>query len=280
MPPSRIAAVVLIIAASGVAASPLHDAVVNNNASEVKQLLSAGLLRFRVEPDGEEQTTQNGVRVDEADDDGFTPLLVAAMLGHHEPLKLLAASGANLDARSNEGGMAPLHWVASRGHAEAAAALLEAGAGLDARDDGQRTPLHYAALRGHADVLQLFVDSSGADLEAQSERGTTPLQMAAERGELAACAALLAAGAKVEAAGDELQLRPLHAAAAMGHADVVEALLAVGADPDAKDARGRTPLALARAMKQRGAAKALRAVQPGWRANVGAWWARKRGRRS
>ena len=56
-------------------------------------------------------------------------------------------AGADTDVRNDDGGT-PLHMAALGGSAEAVMTLLEAGADVEARNDNDWTPLHYAARWG------------------------------------------------------------------------------------------------------------------------------------
>ena len=55
----------------------------------------------------------SGTNVNAKDEDGVTPLLLAAMLGHKEIAKLLIAKGAHLNAKDDVGklGRTPLDWT-------------------------------------------------------------------------------------------------------------------------------------------------------------------------
>jgi len=58
-----------------------------------------------------------GANKDAADDDGATPMFMAAENGHAQVLKMLLAAGANKDAASNAGAT-PVYMAAQNGHAE------------------------------------------------------------------------------------------------------------------------------------------------------------------
>jgi len=145
--------------------------------------------------------------------------------------------GLGVEVR-DEDGNTPLHVAASRGHLHVAKLLVESGADANARDRESRAPLHLAALYGHAEVAGLLI-GSGADVNAKDARGETPLHLAASHVDVARL--LVERGAEVNAV-DENGYTPLHAAAASDNVDVASLLLERGADVNAKDKRGATPL--------------------------------------
>lgn len=58
---------------------------------------------------------QNGVSVDVADNNGFTPLMVASQYGHAMLVAYLIGRGANVSVADKEGDTA-LHWAAYKGN--------------------------------------------------------------------------------------------------------------------------------------------------------------------
>ena len=96
---------------------------------------SVGLLTFSC-------TKVGKGAVDTADDDGWTPLIIAASAGHNQLVEMLLANGANVNATTSQvgkrqgatsdtavlcQGRSALLYCASKGRDELAARLIDAG---------------------------------------------------------------------------------------------------------------------------------------------------------
>ena len=84
--------------------------------------------------------------------------------------------GARVDA-TNEEGNTPLMIAAAYGYPELARTLIENGADVNARSRIGNTALIYATQEGQTDVVQLLVDYD-ADLQARNHYGSTPQKLA------------------------------------------------------------------------------------------------------
>jgi len=155
-----------------------------------------------------------GVKPDERDQLGATPLIKAAMLNRKPVVTMLLDAGADASG-TNAQGLTPLHWAAFKGFADIAELLLAKGANPNAKGGPGVTPLMQAAMNGHAKVCSLLV-AKGANVNEPDHEGMTAL----------------------------------HKAATDGHAEVVKILVAGGGDKAAKSAAGATPLALAEKRKR------------------------------
>ena len=93
--------------------------------------------------------------------DGPTALMIAAICGHLDCVRLLLGAGANKDMKDDEGWTA-LMLATDEGHADCAQALLDAGADTDKTNNNGWTALMLAAREGHADCAQALLDA-GAD---------------------------------------------------------------------------------------------------------------------
>ncbi|KAH0551120.1 hypothetical protein GP486_007536 [Trichoglossum hirsutum] len=157
------------------------------------------------------------------DDNGQTPLHVAAGKGKSAVVKILLRGGAEKEVRDNRKQI-PLHLAASSGNFDTALRLL--GSGLNAEDKNGQTPLHVAARDGNHQIVQLLVDE-GADMDVQAVNLQTPLHMAASNGKSEVVRVLVREGANT-AMKDNNDRTPLHLASKNGDSDTVRELVARG----------------------------------------------------
>ncbi|CAM9701848.1 unnamed protein product, partial [Phaeothamnion confervicola] len=148
-----------------------------------------------------------GCRIDCADSDGCTPLMLAARRGHADVIRFLLTP-----QRSGGGGADPmpvdraqstaLHWACKRGHTDAVVALLAGGASPDpAVDKWGWRPLHWSSEGGHDAIVSALL-RAGARPDRRTKTNRTALHLAALFGHAAAVAALLRRGADAAAADD------------------------------------------------------------------------------
>lgn len=177
-----------------------------------------------------------------ADEDGYS-ILHMATIWNHEPLaRATVLAKADVNAKDNEGGTPLLH-AAHHGRTELVKLLLSAKANPDIATKEGYTPLRAAAHQGYLHIVKMLVER-GAKLELADTYKHTPLEVASFRRHGDIVQYLLARGAKPRFA--------LHAVPGLylsdgnfgstAHSKVVQLLLERGADPNAKDAKGLTPL--------------------------------------
>ena len=202
------------------------------NIEEVKALLAAdpGLAHVR--------------RLGEGNEEGQTPLCVAATAGHLDIVKLLVDAGARVYELGpwyppvEQALWAKQQHVVDYFLGEAAErADGTAGLGID---------INLAARNGWADYVRKHVDKDPLAVYARGVIGDTPLHWPAHNGHEEIVALLLDAGAPIEGDAGLYGGKPLHWAAE--HAPgVVRLLLARGAEVDSRnldegEMRGFTPL--------------------------------------
>jgi len=79
--------------------------------------------------------------------------------------------------RPDDNGVTPLHMAARAGLLEVAIELVIAGADLEAKVRPGLTPLHWAVRSQSLGIIQFLVES-GADINAETDSGATPLDLA------------------------------------------------------------------------------------------------------
>lgn len=194
---------------------------------------------------------ESGVDINLRNYRGQTALMQACQYGHWEVVLTLVLYKANIHKADYLNGGTALHLAALNGHSRCIRILLadyvpsisdfynlvsrrsrmeEFVSELDEGSlyetinrpaDGGVTALHMAALNGHVDSLQLLIDLGASVNEVTMEDGTT--------------IDLIGAGST-----------PLHYAACGGNAQCCQILIVRGASLDAENAKGWTPLAVAR----------------------------------
>jgi ankyrin repeat protein len=176
----------LPLALSAAAPSPVADAVMNGDKAAVRKLI------------------EQHADVSAPQADGATALHWAVFRSDKEMVEILLKAGANPKA-ANRDGSTPL-WLASvNGDAASIEALLKAGADANEPLPLGRTPLMAAARTGNVDAIKVLLDH-GANVNAKETlRGTTPLMWAADEGHAPAIQLLLQHGADIKARSDMVE---------------------------------------------------------------------------
>ena len=201
--------------------TPLSIATLRGNVEIARALLAAGANPNAVMGAGE------------------PIILTAARTGNVNLLKALVDQGADVNARERFYGQTPLMWAAIEDHGPAIQMLAAAGADVNARAnmlEGEPTWRYGADSRNgiNGEALQNFNTNF-------SKGGLTPLMYAAREGSTSAVRALMDAGASHQAADPE-GFTPLLLAILNGHYDTAAALVEKGADVNQGDRSGQTPL--------------------------------------
>ncbi|VDL95857.1 unnamed protein product, partial [Schistocephalus solidus] len=158
-----------------------------------------------------------GAKSDEADESGWTPLMISVSAGRDDVAEyLLKCCSANPNV-INSTGQSPLHYAASKNRLNLAKQLLAAGAQVDLRDWGGNTPLHRAVSQSHTDMVKLLLSGGGAFSDLETANGGAQPARASPN--------------ITNTAGQT----PLHFACEDGNASVVRLLIQAGADLSAKD---------------------------------------------
>jgi ankyrin repeat protein len=145
-----------------------------------RELLAASMVR-------------HGARVDVRDDEGATPMFVAAKAGYVEMIEGLQRLGADISETNGELDTA-LTFAACWGYTDQARMLLDHGIDIHARDNLGMNALAWASKGGHAETIDLLL-RHGADPNVADLWGQTPLMRAAGHGSVQCVRLPLDAGA-------------------------------------------------------------------------------------
>ena len=154
----------------------LVDSVREGNLKAVKQHLAAG------------------ADVEIRNQQGFTPLHVAAQKGHNKVAELLIAKGANINTSGRLIGTTPLDSAALLGHKEMVELLIDSGADINPQIITGETPLQRAEQRGHSAIAEILRKHGG-------KAGEVTLQLAILKGQKDVAKSLITGGADVNAKG-------------------------------------------------------------------------------
>ena len=190
------------------------------------------------------------------------PALNHATIGNHiEVVKLLIASGADLNQGDQGHNETALHEAALFNHVEIIKILLDHGADPNPLVNYKdvETPLHTAALSGILEATEALLDG-GADVDAQVDQGLTPMMTVLKSGNPAVVASIVPLLLDREADPNRLENNDnsaLHYAARGGHVEAIPILIGHGASIDLQNNIGYTPLLLAAKWNQSGALSML-----------------------
>lgn len=139
--------------------------------------------------------------IDEPDDTGATPLILATLRGSMGICEMLIKRGANVNHR-NSNGHTPVKYAGSKNHKEILAYLLDHGGDPNARDHIGDTPLHRVASMEHHECLRILLTHSKStsiiSIDAQNNQGNTALHLACDCDDLTGALMLIDHGASTE----------------------------------------------------------------------------------
>jgi ankyrin repeat protein len=229
----QFAFVFLFLSTSTIALSdPIHDAARKGDVKKVTALLQS-----------------DPKLVGDRDNNGDTPLHVAALHGELAVAQVLLEAGADVNARNSYGAFTPGDlWsvLGSSNHKDPVALLRVHGVDTQDMKNGY-TPLHLAVFSvSHKKMVELLL-SKGADVNARAASGATPLFFAILRDQKDDAQIFIDHGADVnlpDAYGDTVLDCALH----LQYGSLIQLLVDHGADVNAVDQSGQRPLTYAMKM--------------------------------
>lgn len=230
--PFSIAFILILVLSVGLNAAyggPIHDAARKGDAKKVKLLLAS-----------------DPKLVNDRDNNGDTPLHLAALHNQLAVAQDLLNAGADVNAKNGYGAFTPEDLgsvLTSTNHKDPVSLLTVHGIDQIDMKNGY-TPLHLAEFAvGHKKMAELLV-SKGADVNARAASGATPLFFAVLRDQKDDAQFLLDKGANVntpDAYGDTA----LGCALQLQYGSLIQLLVDRGADVNAQDQSMHRPLTYA-----------------------------------
>lgn len=185
-----------------------------------------------------------GVNLNCVNQDGRTPLMLAAWKKQPELVKLLIESGAKVNEVVDNNGSTPLMFASQAGDIEMVELMLDAGSDVQAKAKNGSTAFHFAIFKdNNLEVINKLIDA-GFDINVKDNDGLTVFQIAAFLGNLEIINKLIDAGCDIQEQ-TLLGMSALHIAANEGNIEVVNKLIEVGCDIHAKTPEGIMPIHLA-----------------------------------
>jgi len=173
--------------------------------------------------------------------DGENALHVACRLGNEDAVNILIDFDRTLIDEKDNKGNTPLHSAVAAGHAEMTKKLIESGADINAKNDDGNSSIMLAVEVDNDKFIDFLADEFGADVGAASN-GHTALYRAAWLGNAVIVSVLGKRGCDVNQQNLE-GWSPLHAASDRGHKEVVEILVGTfKAKINIQCKQGTTPL--------------------------------------
>ena len=188
-----------------------------------------------------------GAQVNEADELGITPLMVAIEHSQdREIIRILLEAGADVNAVSKHH-ETPLTIAAKHTQiVNFVEQLLQYGANTSFTDDKGNTPLILACLFNNNPLIIDVLSARGKNINHQNANGETALMMACQNhSNIQMIQSLIEAGADLSLKDNQEETALIKTIKHLGTKDMIDLLIKNGADVREKDAKGKNLLILA-----------------------------------
>ena len=172
-------------------------------------------------------------------EDGLTPLHLAALKGHFEVCKFIMKLLTNKNPR-DKNGWTPLHCVARGGNTKIYKLIMQNLVDKNPGCNNGVTPLHMASYYGHLEIIELIMHHL-QNKNPENSNGYTPLYAAIKRGNLEVVK-FHVNNLDVKILNDDDSYTLLHSAARYGNLAVCKLLLQHSKEKNSADRNGWTPL--------------------------------------
>ncbi|XP_074240768.1 ankyrin repeat and death domain-containing protein 1B isoform X3 [Saimiri boliviensis] len=180
--------------------------------------------------------------LNQPDEKGRKPFLLAAERGHAEMIEKLTFLNLHTSEKDKEGNTA-LHLAAKHGHSPAVRVLLTQWQDINEMNESGETPFFLTVEGGHEECSKVLL-AAGSDINIPNKPKESPLHLAVINNHITVVNSLLSAQHDIDVL-NQRQQTPLHVAADRGNVELVETLLKAGCDLKAVDKQGKTALAVA-----------------------------------
>lgn len=153
-----VLSLVLVLSAMTVEAQDIFAAARANNVEELKNLVA------------------NKVDINQENQQGFTPLILAVYNNSLEATQFLIKNGANVNAQDKSGNTA-LMGAIFKGHKDLVAILINAKANINQVNGNNASALIFGATFGKAAIIKMLLNA-GADKTIKDNTGKTALDHA------------------------------------------------------------------------------------------------------
>ncbi|KAG8564760.1 hypothetical protein GDO81_016587 [Engystomops pustulosus] len=197
------------------------------------------------------ELVEAGYDVRQPDSENVTLLHWAAINNRLELVRYFISKGAIVDQLGGTLNSTPLHWAVRQGHLQTIILLLKCGADPSLIDGEGYNSVHLAVLYQHLTIIAYLI-AKGQNIDAPDMNGMTPLMLSAQKviGMEPTCF-LLKLNPSLNVADKIHHNTALHWAVSSGNINAVDLLLEAGSSLDIQNAKGETPLDLARQTRNR-----------------------------